>query len=187
MERSVVGKSIGLVEFQTVASGITAADAMVKSADIEIIEAQTVCPGKYIVLFSGKLSAVNAALEVGVNMFPSYLIDSFVLGNPEDSIFKAIGGTSEVNEVEALGIIETFSAASIIVAADTAAKTAKIQLIEIRIAKGMCGKSYLLLTGELAAVDAAVEAACKKASESGMLLDKSIIPNPDRKLWEKLL
>lgn len=180
-------KSIGMVEFQTVASGITAADAMVKAADIDIIEAQTVCPGKYIMLFCGSLSAVNAALEVGTNNFASTLIDSFVLGNPDESIFKAISGTSEIGQVEALGIIETFSAASIIVAADTAAKTAKINLIEIRIAKGMCGKSYVLFTGELAAVNASIEASAKKASESGMLLAKSVIPNPDKKIWEKLM
>jgi microcompartment protein CcmL/EutN len=180
-------KSIGFVEFQTVSSGITAADAMAKAADIDIIEAQTVCPGKYIVLFSGKLSAVNAAIEVGTKSCPSMLIDSFVLGNPEDSIFKALSGTSEIGEVESLGVMETFSVASIIVAADTAAKTAKIRLVEIRLAKGMCGKSYVLLTGELAAVQAALDAASKKAAEDGMLLDKSLIPNPDKKIWEKLI
>jgi microcompartment protein CcmL/EutN len=180
-------KSIGLVEFQTVSSGITAADAMAKAADIDIIEAQTVCPGKYIVLFSGKLSAVKAAIEVGTQKFSHALIDSFVLGNPEDTIFKALSGTTEIEGVEALGIIETFSVASIIVAADTAAKTAKIKLVEIRIAKGMCGKCYVLLTGELAAVEASLEAASKKAGEDGMLIEKSLIPNPDKKIWEKLI
>jgi len=53
-------------------------------------------------------------------------------------------GTSQVENVSALGILETYDAASIIVAADIAAKTAIVQLIELRIAKGMCGKSYLL-------------------------------------------
>lgn len=180
-------RSIGFVEYQTVTAGIMASDAMVKGADIEIMEAQTVCPGKYIVLFSGKLSAVKAAAEIGVEKFSENVIDSFVLGNPEQSIFQAISATSEVKEVEALGIIETFSAASIIVAADICAKTAQIKLIEIRLAKGMCGKCYVLLTGEFAAVEAAVEAACKNVSESGMLLSKAVIPNPDKKVWEKLL
>lgn len=180
-------KAIGLVEYMTVPSGITAADKMVKSAEIEIIEAQTVCPGKYIVLLCGKLSAVNAAIEAGKVEFGEKVIDSFILGNPHDSIYSAIGGVSEPGELEALGIIETFSAASIIVAADIAAKTALVKLLEIRIARGMCGKSYMLLSGEIAAVEASVEAASKAIEETGMLRDKSVIARPDSRLWEKLL
>lgn len=180
-------KAIALVEYITVPSGIRAADKMVKTAEVEILEAQTVCPGKYMVLICGKLSAVNAAIEAGKLEFEENIIDSFILGNPHDSIFSAISGVSEPGEVEALGIIETFSGASIIVAADTAAKTAKVNLIEIRISRGMCGKSYLLMSGEIAAVEASVAAACKTASKDGMLLDQSIIARPDPKLWEKLL
>lgn len=180
-------KAIGLVEYKTVSVGITAADKMVKTAEVEILQAQTVCPGKYIVLLCGKLSAVRAAIENGIKEYSSDVIDSFVLGNPHDSIFKGINGTSKILETQALGIIETYSAASIIVAADLCAKTAHVELIEIRVAKGMCGKSYLLCTGELAAVNESVEVAVKKISESGMLLNKSVIANPDRKLWENIL
>lgn len=180
-------KAIGLVEYMTVPSGIMAADKMVKCAQVDIIEAQTVCPGKYIVLISGKLSAVNAAIEAGKREFSEKVIDSFILGNPHNSIYTAISGVSEPGELEAIGIIETFSAASIIVAADIAAKTAMVNLLEIRIARGMCGKSYMLLSGEIAAVEASVEAACKALEAEGMLRDKSVIAKPDRKLWEKLL
>lgn len=180
-------KAIGFVEYSTVPTGITAADQMVKTAGVDIIQAQTVCPGKYIVLISGSLSSVKAAVERGAKIFEERVIDSFILGNPHESIFKAISAIVEPRNVEALGIIETFSAASIIVAADTAAKTAKVSLLEIRIARGMCGKSYLLMTGDIGAVEASMEAACKKAGEEGMLLDKSVIANPDKMLWESIL
>lgn len=86
-----------------------------------------------------------------------HLIDSFVLGNPHESIFPAIYGAAHIEDVSALGIMETYDASSIIVAADEAAKTAIVDLIELRIARGMCGKSYMLLTGEVAAVEAAIE------------------------------
>ena len=56
------------------------------------------------------------------------------------SLFSpAIYGTTQVEEISALGILETYDAASIIEAADQAAKTAIVDLIELRIAKGMCG------------------------------------------------
>jgi microcompartment protein CcmL/EutN len=95
-------------------------------------------------------------------------------------------GTTAVSQsdVNALGIIETFDASQIIVAADNAVKTAEVSLIEIRLARGMCGKSYAIMTGE---VTAAIERAKDVVSESGMFLDSSVIARPDKKLIEKIL
>ena len=59
-----MSKAIGMIEFKTTATGVTAADAMVKTSDVEIVEAQTVCPGKYIVIITGDLSAVKAAVPL---------------------------------------------------------------------------------------------------------------------------
>lgn len=182
-----MSKAIGMVEYQTVSKGIQAADLILKTAQVELIEAQTVCPGKYIVILTGDLSAVSASIEASREKFGEDLIDSFILGNPHEAIFPALYGSSEVEEVRALGIIETFSAASIIVAADEAAKTSIVQLIELRVARGMCGKSYLFLTGDVAAVEAAIDKARKALSETGMLLDTAIISNPDKKLWNSIL
>ena len=182
-----MSKAIGMVEYVTVSTGILAADIMVKTADVNIIEAQTVCPGKYIVIISGELSAVRAAVDASKTKFEEKLIDSFVLGNPHDSIFSAIYGSTDIENVEALGVFETYNAASIIVAADVAAKTALVDLIELRIAKGMCGKSYMLLTGSVASVTAAIEKTRAQIEDKGFFLDSSVIAKPDEKLWQTLL
>lgn len=182
-----MSKAIGMIEFKTVSAGITAADQMVKTANVEIIEAQTVCPGKYIAIISGDLSAVNAAVERAQQTRPEELIDSFVLGNPDESIFPAIYGSSQIDGVNALGILETYDAASIIVAADIAAKTAIVKLIELRIAKGMCGKSYMLITGEIAACEAAIEKAKASVGEKGMFLDSSVIAHPDEQICRAIM
>ena len=182
-----MSRAIGMVEFKTTATGITAADAMVKTAEVEIVEAQTVCPGKYIAIITGDLSAVKAAVDAATTQYEAQCIDSFVLGNPHESIFPAIYGATNIKKVSALGIFETYDAASIIVAADEAAKTAIVDLIEVRIAKGMCGKSYMLLTGEVSAVEAAIEKAKKKIRENGMYLDSSVIAHPDRRMIDSIL
>lgn len=182
-----MSKAIGMVEYVTVSTGISAADTIVKTADVDIIEAQTVCPGKYIVIISGELSAVRAAIDASKQKYDDKLIDSFVLGNPHESIFSAIYGTTGIEGVEALGVLETYSAASIIVAADVAAKTALVDLIELRIAKGMCGKSYMLITGSVASVTAAIEKTKSQIAENGFFLDSAVIPRPDPKLWQTLV
>jgi len=182
-----MSKAIGMAEYKTVSAGVIAADAMVKTSDVDIIEAQTVCPGKYIIIITGDLSAVKAAVETAKVQYSQQLISSFVLGNPHESIFPAIYGATDIEKMSALGIMETYDAASIIVAADEAVKTAIVDLIELRIARGMCGKSYLMLTGEVAAVEAAIERAKRAAGEDGMYLDSSVIAHPDPKICHTIL
>ena len=102
-----MSKALAMVEYLTVSTGITAADSMVKTANVELIEAHVVCPGKYIALIQGELSAVKAAVDASKARFPEKLVDSFVLGNPDDSIFPAIYGATEVTNPASLGIFET--------------------------------------------------------------------------------
>jgi len=182
-----MSKAIGMAEFSTVSAGIAGADRMIKTAEVEVIESATVCPGKYIVIISGELSAVKASVEAAKTFRPERIVDTFVLGNPHESIFPAIYGTAHPEDVQALGVMESFSAATAIVAADAAAKTAMVELIELRLCRGMCGKTYMLLTGTVSAVSAAIERAVQEAGDRGMLLDHSVIPNPDRKLWDTIL
>ena len=176
-----MSKAIGMIEFKTTATGVTAADAMVKTSDVEIVEAQTVCPGKYIAIITGDLSAVKAAVDTAVTTYEDKCIDSFVLGNPHESLFPAIYGTTQVEEISALGILETYDAA------DQAAKTAIVDLIELRIAKGMCGKSYMMITGEVSAVSASIDRAKELVAEKGMYLDSSVIAHPDKRMIDSLL
>ena len=62
-----MSKAIGMIEFKTTPAGITAADAMVKTSEVEIVEAQTVCPGKYIAIITGDLSAVKSCCRHSCN------------------------------------------------------------------------------------------------------------------------
>lgn len=182
-----MSRAIGMVEFKTVSAGVVATDTMVKTSNVEIVEAETVCPGKYIAIITGDLSAVRAAVDHASETNADNLIDNMVLGNPHESIFPAIYGATHVEKVKALGILETFDVAAIIEAADVAAKTAIVDLIELRIAKGMCGKSYMFLTGEVAAVEAAIETAKEHIGPKGMYLDSSVIAQPDEQVCKSIL
>ena len=183
----MTNKALGMVEYQTVSAGITAADLMIKTANIEILKTGVICPGKYITILTGELSAISAAIDAAKIQLGEKLTDSFVLGNPHEDIFPAIYGGANIENAKALGILETFSTPAAIVAADTAAKTSDVTLVELRIARGMGGKSYMLLTGDVAAVTAAIEAARVRVGDSGLLLDSSVIPNPDKSLWASIL
>ena len=103
-----MSKAIGMVEYKTTSAGVVAADSMVKTSEVSIIEAQTVCPGKYIAIITGDLSAVKAAVDAAVTTYEDKCIDSFVLGNPHESLFPAMYGTTVIEDISALGILETY-------------------------------------------------------------------------------
>jgi len=180
-------KSIAIVELATVSAGIKASDIMVKTAAIELAESRTVCPGKYIIVASGYLGAVTVAVEAAKIFCADKLISSFILGNPHEGVIEAFYDKKKPEKIRALGIFETQDVASAVMAADTAVKTAVVDIVEIRLAKGMCGKSYVSLTGEVSAVEAAIARAKAVTVESGMYLDSTIIARPDEKLEKFLL
>ena len=182
-----MGRSLGMIEFRTVSTGIHATDRVLKTANLTLIQGQVVCPGKYIALFEGELSAIVAGVEVAKSVYSENLIGTFVLGNPHESIFPAMYGTTQVNKIKALGVFETYDASTCIVAVDVAVKTAQVELIEVRIAKGMCGKSYFTITGDISSVDAAIESAKATALDKGMYLDSTVIANADNQLTATIL
>lgn len=181
-----MAKAIGMVECTTVATGFKAADDMAKAAEVELLQAEATCPGKFVILITGELSAVRASVDRAARAYEDKIIDTFVLGNPHESIFPAIYGTSEPEKVDALGVLETYDVAAMIVAADVAAKTAIVELMELRLAKGMCGKSYMTITGSVSAVQAAIDAAKQSAGDKGMFLDESVIARPSDQLMRFL-
>ena len=58
-------RTIGILESNSIAKGIEAADIVLKTADVSLLYARPVCPGKYSVLFHGDVAAVQASLESG--------------------------------------------------------------------------------------------------------------------------
>lgn len=180
-------KALGIVELENIVQGILAADTMAKASNIELVEANSVCPGKYLVIISGDVGAVKSAVKSAEAVCVGTVIDKHVIPNVHEDVFPAITGTTYVKEIKALGIIETFSAVSAIIAGDTAVKAANVNLLEIRLARGMGGKAVVTLTGDVGAVKSAVDSGSKTALENGLLLDKLVIPAPHKELKINLL
>ncbi|MEK9138812.1 MAG: BMC domain-containing protein, partial [Bacteroidota bacterium] len=115
------------------------------------------------------------------------VIDTFVIPNVHASVFPAIAGAAQVESFDALGIIESFSVASLIEGADAAVKAARVELIEIRLAMALGGKAFCTLTGDVAAVKAAVDAGAAAVAEKGLLVNKVVIPHPRKELLKEIV
>lgn len=180
--------SLGILEYRSIAAGMKAADAVLKTSNVDLMFAKPMCPGKYVIAIKGLLSAVTAAMEKGQSEeFESILVDSCILGNPDPSIYEGLFCSHSVEGIEAVGVMETYSVASIFEVADEVVKTTPVSILEIRIAKGISGKAYVIFQGELSSVQASIEKAQKCVIEKGLLLQTAVIPRPDPRLWEEMI
>ncbi len=180
-------QALGMIEFNSIAAGIEAADQMVKSAQIEPLFLKTICPGKYIAAVHGEVASVQSAVDAGMARAGETVVDHFVIPNINSEVVAAMNGTSTGIHGPAIGVIETFSAPSAIVAADIAGKAADVFIAEVRIAMGLGGKAFCLLSGDIAAVEAAVEAGAASVKTSGMLVRSTVIPAMDSQIKQFVL
>ena len=180
-------EAIGLLEFFSIGVGVESTDSALKSAEVELLLARPICPGRYISLFRGEVAAVRTAVEAGRKMGKESIADTLIIPNVHPSVFPAISGTTDVHRIKALGIIETFTVASCIEAADKTAKTATVQLVEIRLAIGMGGKSYLSVTGNVSAGESAISAGTQIVKDKGLLVSSIVIPSPREELGKSIL
>ena len=179
-------KAVGVIELKSIPKGVEATDAALKSAGVELVSAHPSCPGKYEMILTGSISNVTAAVSHVLSKFEGYVIDSSVMGRIDEQVIKALFGTQKSERTGSLGLIETYSAATTIKAADIAVKTARVEIYDLRVSRGMGGKGVVMLTGEVGDVTAAVEAGSAYAKTTGQLSSDSIIAAPHADLWQQL-
>jgi microcompartment protein CcmL/EutN len=179
--------TLGIVELNSVAKGIMVCDNMLKTANIELIESLPVCPGKYIIIVNGEVADVESAVNIGIQTAEINYVDSLTIPKIHPQIIPGLLGTVKHANIDAVGVLETFSVASTIKAADISLKASKVDIIEIRIAKGLGGKSFYTITGSVSNVTSAIEAGAFQVKEDGVLVNKVIIPRPHNNLKQKLI
>jgi microcompartment protein CcmL/EutN len=179
--------SIGLIELTSIAAGFQVCDAMLKASDVDLLLSRSICSGKYMVMVKGDVAAVQASVSAGLNAGNFSVIDSFVIPNLHEQVFPAIAGSSKVEELAALGVVESFSVAALIEGADAAVKAANVHLIEIRLAMALGGKAFVTLTGDVAAVQSAVDSGAHVVGQKGMLVNKVVIPSPRPELLNEMI
>lgn len=176
--------AVGVVELKSIAKGIEACDDALKSAGIKLIAAQPACPGKYEIMMTGQIVDIQTAIDRIKEKYSDKLIDAVRLGRVDERVVKALFGAETTAPKGAVGIIETFSASSAILAADSAIKASNVEILELRVSRGMGGKGFVMLTGNVADVTAAVETGSNYAKEQGLFNSSSVIAAPHEELWQ---
>jgi len=195
--------ALGLAEVPFLSTTALVADAMVKSADVRLLGFETTGNENLQIRIQGTVAAVNAALataEAGARVLGVMAV-THCLPNPEPSLRTAIlntpnaqnplyGGRDQflptdfagpgdrpMNEnQQALGILETQGLTALLEATDVMLKAANITLV----GKEKIGAAYVtvMIRGDVAAVQAAIDAGAAAVDGLGKLIAAHVIPRP---------
>jgi microcompartment protein CcmL/EutN len=187
------GEALALLEVSSLARGVVVADAVAKRAPVELLLCEPVTPGKYLVLFGGGVAEADEALQAGARAAGDALVDRLWLPQAHPQLMPAIrAGTAGLARVAAggepstAGLVELLTVAAALRGADAACKAAEVELQLLRLARGIGGKGFFILRGELHSVEAAVSAATQAAGD-GLVVGAEIIPAPHADLRGRAL
>jgi carbon dioxide concentrating mechanism protein CcmO len=191
--------AIGLVEVFGFTPSMVALDAMEKSADVRLLQIELNDMLGVVVKIVGSLAAVETAVRVGHEWAekmqgrpvshvirrpdPLYasLIDAPVEYNPliQQNVVvrpELSGQANPMEQIAALGFIETQGFTAVFEAIDTACKAANVDVV----GKEKLGGGYvtIVIKGDVAAVKAAVEAARGKVEGLGKLIAAHVVTRP---------
>jgi microcompartment protein CcmL/EutN len=178
-------RSVGVIELSSIGIGYLVEDEMLKAASVELLIARTICSGKYLIVIGGSVSDVETSVKAGLEIAGEAIIDHLTVANVHEAVFPALGQSValDADEMDALGVIETFSGTSVLAAADAAAKAARVKLFRIHVAMALGGKGLCLMTGTVADVRAGVAAAAEEVRRRGLLVSEIVIPRPSKELF----
>ena len=168
--------TLGIVEARSIAAGVELADAMMKAADVELIRATTICSGRYMVYVAGERDAVATSVKLAEASGRS-LAGSFILSNVSPEVVAVLKRGSAAEAGQAIAVIESRNVSSGVAAADQAVKRSAIHLLRLVTGQGINGKSYFVISGDVASVEEATETANSALGKN--LVEAVVIPNPD--------
>ncbi|HTY59256.1 MAG TPA: BMC domain-containing protein [Bacteroidota bacterium] len=186
------GNAIGIIELGSIYKGYEVQDAVLKAANVEKIVARTICSGKFFMVVRGNVADVETAIAVASEVGGFSVVNLATIPNVDPRVFPAIAGCTVIERVGAarvgaLLILETFSVVSAIKAADLAVKEAELDLIRVHVAMAVGGKGFVVMTGDIGALEAAVKPAVEYCRQEGMLAGYAIIRNPHEDVLRELL
>lgn len=172
--------ALALIEAASIARGMVISDRCCKKAPIVLLKSEPVSPGKFLTLFCGDVASVEEAFNEGIQTAGTTLVDRLYLPGVHDDLLLRLTrpASSPMSEIDSLGIVETYTVAACLCAADAALKAADCQLLEMRLGAGLGGKGYFVLSGRLDSIEASVESA-RKVLTTEQLTAVEIVARPD--------
>ena len=196
-------EALGLAEVVGWSASMVVLDTLEKSAGVRLLQVEFNDLAGAMIKIAGPLGAVRTSLDAGKSVADAMQVRSTVLVIPnpapearpawdatpefnplmEQAVVKVPAGETKRDSMNdqagfAVGLIETQGFTAIFEAIDTACKAADVEVL----AREKLGGGYItvVIKGDVAAVNAAIDAGKAKVEGLGKLIAAHVIPNPTK-------
>lgn len=182
-----MNKSIGSLEFKSICKGIEISNEILKQNNIEILYAKSICPGKFIIIFSGDSQDIKEAVELGISLGENYVVENFIINKVHNQIIDGLKNKYENKNTDGLcvGVMETTKVCPGIKALDCALKSSDVSLLKIQLAFAIGGKFVFLISGSVSSVENAIYNS-KSILDEKEIVNTAIMPFVHNELIEKI-
>jgi microcompartment protein CcmL/EutN len=139
--------AIALLEFDSVASGLSALNTLVKRAPVSVLEANLVEPGKYLILFVGGVAEVQESVGSVVENHDEALLSQLFLPGVHPALVAGLRGHEDHATPDTVGVVEGHDVSGTLAACDRVIKDTMVSLSGIRVAVGLGGRAYFVVAG----------------------------------------
>ena len=156
-------ETLAAVELSHVPAGFVALDGLSKEADVDVLFAGDVDPGRFLIVFRGDLGAVEVALRRSIEVAGADLAESLLLPNAHHGLRAALRGVTAQGDAArtaqySIGVLQAHTVIAILAATDRALKAADVELLRLRFATELGGSGHCVFVGEQDDVEAALAA-----------------------------
>jgi len=179
--------ALALLELDSVASGLAAVDTLVKRAPVEVLEANLVEPGRFLILIAGGVAEVEESVGAVAGDHSAALQATMLLPMVHAGLLAGLHGAEHTEAPDTIGVVEGTDVAGTLAAADRSLKDADVVLAGVRLSIGLGGRAYYVVSGAQNNVEAALDVGRAILEERGTLHRIECIPRPHREMVPWLL
>jgi microcompartment protein CcmL/EutN len=164
-------------------------DALVKRAEVNILEANLVEPGRFLILFDGGVAEVEEAFEAAAEQAGPAMVGRMKLPFAHPHLLRGLRGHEDkgTSDLDTLGVIEGTAVSAVLEACDRSLKEAEVALAGIRVAGALGGRAFYVVHGVQHDVEAAIDAGVSVLKQHERLHRTECIARPHRDMLPWLL
>lgn len=170
--------SIGVLEFKRIPKGVLALDKIIKGSSVEIIIGKMICPGKFLIVFSGGISDIKYSVSLIEEYFMSSDFICEIISNVSKEVLNKVNSIMKFEKTpRALAIVESRHTAQIFKIADFLYKEFYVEVKSLKINVGVGGRGVLFLTGDLSSMEK-IETTLENEQWKKLIMSFEVIQSP---------
>ncbi len=182
-----MSKSIGAIEFKSIAKGIEVSNDMVKKSFVEVLYLKSICPGKFLIIIAGETSQVKECVDYGLDKGSGYIVDNFIINSVHEDIVNGLKHKYKpIENITSIAVMETSKVCAGIKSLDKTLKSSDVVLLKLQLSFAIGGKLVYIVAGDLSSLEVGISEG-KSMLNSKDIINISIIPSVDKQIIKNLI